>query len=156
MLIAMAEILWDDQKALEKEDVRKVLRDQYMQSLSWSLPKKLEGKFVPGLPVTDDQCQSLAEEIVELSKNTFHELEIEPFRWVDVDTIERVLMKYNAVLCSQQPVQLPPGYEEYDVMLRQALITIKVGEAFEFCCQDTEQHIVALTTAIKEMKKKQV
>lgn len=156
MLIAMAEILWDDQKALEKEDVRKVLRDQYMQSLSWSLPKKLEGKFVPGLPVTDDQCQSLAEEIVELSKNTFQELEIEPFRWVDVDTIERVLMKYNAVLYSQQPVQLPPGYEEYDVMLRQALITIKVGEAFEFCCQDTEQHIVALTTAIKEMKKKQV
>lgn len=156
MLIAMAEILWDDQKALEKEDVRKVLRDQYMQSLSWSLPKKLEGKFVPGLPVTDDQCQSLAEEIVELSKNTFQELEIEPFRWVDVDTIERVLMKYNAVLYSQQPVQLPPGYEEYDVMLRQALITIKVGEAFEFCCQDTEQHIVALTTAIKEMKKKQL
>ena len=156
MLIAMAEILWDDQKALEKEDVRKVLRDQYVQLLLRCLPEKLKGKFVPGLPVTNDQLQSLAEEIVELSKNAFRQLDLEPFRWADVDIFNKVLMKYNAVLYSQQPVQLPPGYEEYDVMLRQALITIKVGEAFEFCCQDTEQHIVALTTAIKEMKKKQV
>lgn len=153
MMVAMSEILWDDQKALEQEDVRKVLRDQYVQLLSWCLPAKLKGKFEPGLPVTNDQLQSLSEEIVELSKNAFRELELEPFRWADVDIFNKVLMKYNAVLYSQQQVQLPPGFEEYDVMLRQALITIKVGEALEYCCQDTEQQIVAMTTAIREMKK---
>lgn len=155
MMVAISEILWDDQEALEKEDVRKVLRDQYVQLLSWCLPEKLKGKFVPGLPVTNDQLQSLAEEIVELSKNAFRQLDLEPFRWADVAIFIKVLMKYNTVLCSQQQVQFPPGFEEYDVMLRQALITIKVGEALEYCCQDTEQQIVAMTTAIREMKKTQ-
>ena len=150
----MVRLLWDDSKKLEDKDAYQARLDDYMKYLQYVMPEALRDNFIPGTQIPCNEEQALAERIVELSRMTFHKLGLEAASWMDVDILKEVFRAYNGSLHQGEKTKLFPGYARHDVILKKALITIKVGEAYDHCCLETERYILALTNAIKEMKDK--
>lgn len=154
LIVSMAYSLSDNPKSLEDETGYQNSLAVYMKYLRDVMPCALEGNWNLGSLVNREQQQVLAKCIAELCMQSFQKLGIEAKEWADAEILKTAISRYNSVVFPSEGPKMPPGITQYDVFLRKALITIKVGEAFDECCRTTEQNILTLTAAIKEMKQK--
>lgn len=150
----LAHFAWDNPGVQEYEQACKHRLQKYMNYLKVVMPKALSNDFSIGTQVNEEHKQQLAEQIVDLGMQTFSKLEIDAMSWMNAQDIELAIDHYNNEVSSIAGKVFPPGFGRHGVILQKALITLKVGEALDECCQTTEQNILTLTAAIKEMKQK--
>ena len=98
----------------------------------------------------------LAEEIVKLCQNAVKKLDIIPPVWLNKERLGNAIYRYNTILSEKKGWINFPGFLEYDVNLRQALIICKFEEAFDDCCRNVEEQVLSLTTVMRDMKNNQL
>lgn len=151
-LTDMARSLWDNYKIFEDIDEYQLRLNEYIKYLEPVMPEALRGIFILGDVIQSQDEQTLAEQIIEMCGAVLQKLGLEPAVWMDIDLLKKAFRAYNGSLFRGEKIKVFPGYGPYDVILKKALITIKVGEAIDYCCLETEKNIMVLTSAIKEIK----
>ena len=153
-MVDMAYSLSENPKSLEDELVYQYRLGAYMDYLKKVMPNALCDDFCLGTIVKPQYQQALAERIAKLCMLACQKLGIEVMEWSDREHLKTAIHHYNDLISAEKGIKWLPGFTQPDVCLRKALITVKVGEAFDECCRATEQNILTLTAAINQMKKK--
>lgn len=145
-----------DENYAENEELYQKELAMYLGHLREIMPGKLESRFIIGEKVLEDQMLLLAEEIVELCQNAVKKLDIIPPVWLNKERLGNAIYRYNTILSEKKGWINFPGFLEYDVNLRQALIICKFEEAFDDCCRNVEEQVLSLTTVMRDMKNNQL